>query len=312
MNPSDFKTYSDVAIAFLRQRSVTQRKSTLKANTTHLNAFGLWLKDKGYADISTQGISKYMVEEFSCHLADKVEGRGLDKGTCENYKKSLSLVFGFALERDMIEELPMVLFRLPQKGKDCSAELIPDAKISPLLQDIKEHDFQLFVACMTEFACYLRPRTELRLRKVKDFDLKQGIVSVPSDEAKVGKARILTMPRYLIEIYKEYGMESADPESYVFGANHSFYHIPISENMISYRFNIFRDAHGLSKGIKFYSFKYSGSKAFLKVGDVTELMRALGHANLSATQRYICKNLGIVNTNYQKNAINPLSIGIAP
>lgn len=304
-----YKSFDELSSLFLAERKITCKPSTFKGDRTHMGVFGAWLAEKRLNAIPLRKITKYDIEAFSNYLAnkDKDKGRGLDQPTCEKYKLSLSMLFQFAIDRGEVDSIPTELWVLPPKGKDCSAELIPEEKIAPLVSDIAKNDRQLFVAIMTVWGCGLRPRKELRLRKVGDFNLSQGFVRVASEDAKVGKTRIVTIPRWLIDVYKEFGIETADKDRYVFGKNHGFDKTPVSENMLSYRFNQFRDAHGLSKGVTIYSFKHMGARAYLQVpgNDIVGLMRLLGHANLSSTQHYVAKTLGIVDLNYQEKGIDP-------
>ena len=307
-----YKSFNDILPLFLKAREITCKKATLKGSKTHMNIFKEWLDSQRLSDIPLRKITKYHIESFSGYLADKDNGRGLDMTTCEKYRLSLSSLFNFAIERGEVDVAPVYLFTLPPKGKDCSAELIPEDKISPLVMDIEENDYQLFVAIMSIWGCGLRPRKELRLRKVKDFNLNEGYVRVTSENAKIGKTGIVTIPEWLISIYKQYGLDGADGEMYVFGKNHHIDSRVVSENMLSYRFNQFRDSHGLSKGVSMYSFKHLGSRAYLKIpgNDIVGLMRLLRHSNLSSTQKYVQKTLGIVDMNYQKNSLDPRLIAV--
>ena len=303
------KSFDDIKDEFLAMRELTRGEGTTKGDKSHLKYLGLWLQRVGLNDIPFKKIDKYHIEQFSEHLRKSKEqgGKGLDKGSIEKYKDTLKVLYNYAIERDIVSAAPLELYKIPSRqDKDKSSELIPEDMIAPLFKLMEENDYQLFVAASIEFACYLRPRKELLTRKVKDFNLNDGLVRVSCARAKVGKTRIVTIPNYLVEILREYGMESANSEHYIIGNNHSFGEEPFSENMLGFRFNKYRDKLGLSKGINFYSLKHSGAKAYLKAGgDIMGLMRQLGHSNLNTTYIYIRKVLGMVDYFYQQNAIDP-------
>jgi site-specific recombinase XerD len=297
---------------FLNVRSITREKGTFKGDKTHIKYFGQWLNTHKLDDTPFKKINKHHIEEFSLYLASSKEkgGKDLDRGSCTKYYDTLCNLYNFAREQNIVDKKPLKLFKLPVQKKDHSAELIPEHKLSELLLDIQENDFQLFVASILVLACGLRPRKELRLRKVKDFNIEEGFVRIPVTASKVHKTRIVTIPKYVIEILLEYGINKSDGESYLFGANHSFDIKPLSENMFCYRFNKFRDKHNLSKGVVFYSLKPNGGKLFLEAvnGNVVALMEHFGHSKLTTTQIYVSKKLGLVNSRYQQNAIDPRTL----
>ena len=70
----------------------------------------------------------------------------------------------------------------------------------------------------------------------------------------------------------------------------------IGVNSLASRFNVFRNKHGLSKGVKFYSFKHSGITDMLNAGvPLIAVQGQAGHTRLSSTQHYAKKYTGIVN-----------------
>lgn len=71
---------------------------------------------------------------------------------------------------------------------------------------------------------------------------------------------------------------------------------PWSANMLTYKFNAFRDKLHLSKGIKFYSMKHTGVTMLAESGaSIRVIMDQCRHANLSATQHYLKRHAGLVN-----------------
>jgi integrase len=212
-------------------------------------------------------------------------------------------------EHGLIDKMPFSKKTiLPKKKKDCSAELIPPDQLKPLLDDIRKDDKQLFLACLIEYYCFIRPGRELRLIKGENFDLNNGTIRIASSVAKNGRQRIVTMPTQLIEACSDYGIGKTDPSLYVFGKNKGFDTTPVSVNMLRYRFNQFRDAHKLSKGIKLYSMKHTGATTLhnSKVVSMIELMGQLGHHNLTATQHYLKKRTGLVNAEIRNNFPSPI------
>ncbi len=298
------KTFAELLPSFLATIKIKTQKATYISYVSKSNLFSEWLTEKGFNDLPMSDIDDNIIEQFSVHLAND---KGLDRPTCMKYKSNLLQIFKYAMARGEVVKLPFDLFILPQKGKDCSAQVIPKDHNKVLLEDIKRHDRQLYLACMTEFYAFLRPGKELRLLKVGDIDFSKGTISVSQENAKNGKKRIVTMPNQLIEEYKEQKIDKADRGLYVFGAKKKPNKAPCSVNMLGYRFRKYRDRNGLSKGYTLYSFKHSGASLLHNQGNVSmiELMNQLGHSNLNSSQHYIHRIGGVVDVTIKNEFPNP-------
>lgn len=161
---------------------------------------------------------------------------------------------------------------------------------------------------MLEFYCGIRPGREVRFLQVRNFDLKDGVLTIDAEKSKNGKVGRITMSDDLIQICRDYGIDKADPDLYVFGKNGSVGVKPLSENMLRFRFNKFRDKFGLSKDVKLYSFKHIGASYLVhsRVVDILQLKEHLRHSNLSATQHYVKKVIGQQNNAIKTKFPDPL------
>lgn len=303
-----YKKFTEVSEMFLAEKKIQIAHKSYLAYTRSSHVFAEWLRNNGYAELSMRKITAQMVSNYFIDLAN----RKYDKPTCEKYYMTLRCIFKYALRKEEIKFIPFdkesVVF--PKKGKDCSAALIPSHILPVLLQDIKENDPQLFLACMMEFYCGARPGREIRFIKVRNFDLINGILTIDADKTKNGKVGRITMSEDFINICKEYGIAEADPNLYVFSWKGQMGTRTISENMLRFRFNKFRDKFGLSKDVKFYSLKHMGASYLVhsKVLDILELKEHLRHSDLSATQHYVKKVLGEQNNAIRTQFPNPLLV----
>ena len=143
---------------------------------------------------------------------------------------------------------------------------------------------------------------KIELSKIAQ-DLEQGTIRIPLNTAKSGRTEIVTMPTQLIEICKEYGLSTANKELYVFSKRKTYGTRTLSENVLPYRFNKIRDYFNFPKGYKLYSFKHTGASNLHLSGNISmrELMDQLRHTKLDATQHYVKKHAGIINTRIRDN-----------
>lgn len=305
-----YRSFSELTQAFLPEKEIQICRKAYLSYTRASYVFNEWLKSRSLDDKPMRKITTQDIADFSVYIA----GLKYDKPTCAKFIMNIKVIFKYALKRGEVDKLPFDrdLIVLPKKGKDRSAALIPSHVVPALLADIRENDPQLFLACMLEFYCGIRPGREVRLVKVRNFDLTEGILTIEAEQSKNGKTGRITMSDELIEICKAYGIADADPDLYVFGKNKHLDSRPLSENMLRFRFNKYRDKHGLSKDVKLYSFKHLGASYLVhsQTVDIEQLRQHLRHSNLSATSHYVKKVIGQHNDAIKTKFPNPLKQSI--
>lgn len=306
-----YKKFTEISPMFLAEKQIQIVHKSYLAYTRSSDVFTEWLQSKNYIDLPMRKITPQIISDFFIYLANV---RKYDRPTCQKYFMTLRSIFRYALRIGEIKFIPFdkehIVF--PKKGKDCSAALIPSHIMPILLEDMRENDPQLFLACMMEFYCGARPGREIRLIQVRNFDLINGILTIDADKTKNGKVGRITMSDDFIEMCKAYGIADAAPNLYVFGKNKHIDNRPLSENMLNYRFHTYRAKYQLSNDVKLYSFKHMGASYLVhsKVLDILELKDHLRHSDLSATQHYVKKVLGADNAAIRTQFPNPLKIAI--
>jgi site-specific recombinase XerD len=298
------KTFNEILVPFLAEIKIQLKPKSYSSYTGKTKVFSEWLNSKSLQSKPLSEITKHEISEFFMHLATD---KALDRPTCQKYFLAIRKVFQYARNRELIAAIPFDLVSYPQKKADMSSEVIAQEHMKVLLGEIKKKDPQLYLACMVEYYCFIRPGTELRLLKVGDIDFNNGTIQVVTDHAKNGHKRIVTVPSQLSQIMSELGIDKADKSLYVFGKSKRPDGKPCSVNMLRYRFNNYRDKLGLSKGYKLYSFKCTGATRLHNTNTVSmvELMNQLGHSRLEATQRYLKQHAGFINPRIKEGFPSP-------
>lgn len=298
------KTAKEIAPSFLLEKEVTDRPRTYSEYCHRIELFLFWLDSKGLKDTPIRKITQGNIKDFIYYLG---RDRKLDKPTCERYFATVRQLFTHAQKLGELTELPLGDVVFPRKKKDQGAEVIHPSHLKPLLLTIKERDPQLYLACMILYYCFIRPGRELRLLRIGDIDCDAGLIMVRQENAKNGIKQSVTMPKQLIEICKEYGIDKADKKLFIFGKRKRFGPVVMSDNMLRWRFNKYREELNLPKGYKFYSFKHTGASMLHRSGiSMRELMDQLRHTKLDATQHYLKKHCGIVNDRIRDNFPSPI------
>lgn len=298
------KTIQELLPGFLLGKETILQHRSFLPYPCHIGVFADWLKDHGMADIPIRKISSDNVTDFFYYLGKE---KGLDKTTCEKYFLDLRQLFQYAQKRGELETIPFDNVVFPRKKKDQGADVIHISHLKKLLLEIKQDDPHLFLACMIQYYCFIRPGRELRLLKVGDINLEAGLITIRQENAKNKKRQVVTMPQQLIDICYEYGIDKVDKSLFLFGKKRRFNDKPCNVNMLRCRFNVVRDKLGLPKSYKFYSLKHTGaSNLHLSGISMRELMDQLRHTKLEATQHYLHKHCGIVNDRIKNSFPNPL------
>jgi len=298
------KTFNEILPSFLATKKIVVKDSAYRSYVSKTNTFSSWLAQNEYNRLTMAEISAEIIESFSVYLA---ENKKLDRPTCQNYRTTLQHVFKYAMARGEIKELPFDMFILPKKKDDCSAQVIPPDHSKILLEDIRKHDRQLYLAYLTEYYTFLRPGKELRLLRVGDIDFNKGTITVSQENAKNGHKRTVTVPNQLLMEYKRQCVDKADKKLYVFGNRKKPSKEPCSVNMLGYRFRKYRDRNKLPKGYKLYSGKCTGATTLHEsnVVSMRSIMDQLGHSNLSSTQHYLKRHMGSVDIGIKADFPSP-------
>ena len=297
--------------AFLAEKELQVGRKSYLSYTCTASVFSQWLHKVGLHDKPMRKITEQNIADYFLYLANE---RKSDRPTCQKYFITLRVIFRYAKKKGEIDVLPFDrdLIVFPRKRKDNSAALIPQHLVPTILKDIREHDPQLFMGCMMMFYCGTRPGREIRLVRVRDFDLTGGVLTIPAEHAKNGHTGKITLSDDFIQICKDYGMCEADPSLYVFGRNKHFDTRPLSENMLRYRFNKYRDKYNLSHDVKLYSWKHMGASYLVhsKLLDILQLKDHLRHSNITMTQHYVKRIAGENNELLRTQFPNPLKQAI--
>jgi integrase len=298
------RTVEEVLPGFLIEKQPAVEPRSFYPYTWCAKVFIDWLKEHHLASQPMRKITPEHMADFFYFLGRE---RNLDRTTVEKYLLNLRQFYVYAKRKGDVEILPFGSITLPKKKRDQGADVIQIDDLRILLPEIKRIDPQLYLACMIQYYCFIRPGKELRLLKIGDIDLHNGIITVRPENAKNKQRQSVTMPQQLIDLCLEYEVQNADKSLFVFGNKKRFGSKPCSVNMLRWRFNKIRDGLNMTKGYKFYSFKHTGASRLHMSGiSMRELMDQLRHTKLEATQHYVKKHIGIINTRVRDNFPSPI------
>jgi integrase len=299
-------TFSELREFYLEEKRIVLKDSTYRGHCGKTRLFAEWLEEHGLEKKPLRKLTNQNIHDFFVYLA---EDRDLDKSSCEKYRDLLKVFFKYAKKLHLIRKFPFKRIVLPLKKRDCKPKYIPKEKFVELFRDIRLNDPQLFIGSMIQYCSAVRPGNEMLNLKPADFNLTEGTIKVGELNAKTGKQRYADLTKELLGYLIEYGILEANPNHYLFGKSRKFGPTPISKNNLPHRFNIFRDAHGIDKGVKFYSCKHTGATDLInaKLISLPQLMRHLGHSRITSTEHYILEHGGVTNDIIKEQFSSPVA-----
>lgn len=134
-----------------------------------------------------------------------------------NYKIILSAFFNHLLEQKLIYKSP--IFNIPKahKIKDNAPLPILPIDLQSLLSEIKRRDSQLYLACLMQYYCAIRPGNELRTLQIKHLNLWAGIIMISGINGKMRERTINIPDQFLKILISDYKLQNYDKEYFIFG-----------------------------------------------------------------------------------------------
>ncbi len=138
--------------------------------------------------------------------------------------------------------------------------------------------------------------------RLKQINYEARIITVRNYLAKNLRTEVVDIPEQLYKLMDKLDLEAYDQELYLFGENGKPGPKPLGKNVMRYRFNKCRDDLGLSREIKYYSWKHSGALELKNSGaNMYEIQRHFRHKSVTTTEGYWRKRLGGTGENIKKN-----------
>lgn len=277
---------------YLKTQKPNLKKKSFSSYQSKYRIFCLWLEKKGFGEYDVSYIDNSIIMDFFNYL---IEERGLDKVTIKTFRVKIKAFFKYLIDEKRIKNNPVLNTPRGKKICDNSPRPILPADLKELMSKIGQDDPQLYLACMIQFFCAIRPGTELRLLKIKHIEFWTGNIHINMLDAKTEKDEIVGIPNQLHKLFTEtYHLQNYNREFYIFGINGMPGATPLGVNNMRNRFNKFRDELNLSTEYKYYSLKHTGAGMMMDSGifNLKELMEHLRHTDINSTYHYIRRYKG--------------------
>lgn len=257
------------AYQFISDLQPTWRKKTYQTIKSKLDTF--------YTAHGDHTPTKESMSVFFTSLKKRLHAT-----TYNDYLRQLKMIFGDYPE--WFEEIKKL------KNICTPARYFQRHQVKRLHKYMMEHDPELWLFCMFQYYCFIRPNSELRLMKVGDLMLDENKILVPGNISKNKKSEYVVVPNVFRKQLEHYKYCNAN--------EYLFPHPDDSTKPRSY--NHFGNKHrkvlkalGFSSEYKLYSWKHTGAVSCIKANiNIKELQIQLRHHSLEEVDKYL-RQLGV-------------------
>jgi integrase len=263
----------------LRVSSYASYKSTVKIFTRWTAKSRISVTDIVYFD-----------KLRAIHFDDYLIGQcGYSAKTVNGHIAYMKSLFQVLVEREIIATNP---FKGVAKHKESASSrnlAFSENQIEKIKEIIEEKDPMLWMFIQFIYYCFLRPN-EIRQLEHRFINLEEKKIYVPGNVSKNGKDGYVSIPDTFCGLLNESEYFNQE-DRYVFQAK--FKTIPVSKNVMGYRFRKLVKELNLGKDYTLYSWKHSGVVAAYNAGvDIKTIQNQCRHQSLEQTDIYL-KSLGL-------------------
>jgi len=214
--------------------------------------------------------------------------------TINDHRRQLKTFFADLIEYNLVTINPFVKTKkLPQRTSTKSWFRKPiQMQLKKLM--LEQGDDQLWLCCMIQFYCFVRPGNEMREIRVSDIirEEKKWKMKLPGTSSKTGKYRYIPIPDQLKDLLINY-VGKNDSDDYLFSRDGTPGKVMVGRNFFYHRHRIYMKYLGLGAGYSLYGWKNTGAVMMYKQGAKLKYISMLmGHSSIEITDEYF-KSLGI-------------------
>lgn len=277
-----------------------KRRKTVEGYESKLRRFLEWYRENGVQQLNEQSGAAYLRWLSKKHKV-------VHSTTLNRYRQQTKSFFDDLIEAGLTSINPFKSTKRLRESQSTKTWFREDLQLK-LLDLISQRDMQLYLACLVQFYCFIRPGEELRNLRISDImdqNMKLRKFRIECTHAKVGMFRFVPIPEDLWSLLESY-IAGYPSHYYLFGHGRYPSAKQIGIHSLYDRHLWYMQYFDLPKGYTFYSWKNTGAVMMYRNGVKMKYISLLmGHTDMEITDRYF-KSLGIddvmddVEINYPK------------
>ena len=260
------------------------RKDSLRTIKSFCTILDQWLISSQNKFISLENFTHTYAKEFLEHIYEK---RNASPRTYNNYLTATRTMFNQFKESYNITTNPFERIKAkPLVNKSEKVPLTKEERIK-VREYLTEHNKHYLLCCLMVYHCGVR-RTELTKLKLSDIDIKNSVIRITAQNAKMKRERYASIPQEVIELMIELNIFSAPGRYYIVGKDWQPSDVAISPKKLSDEWTRLRKHCQLHPQAQFYSLRKTGgierAQDQLSIQAIKDFF---GHTGLSAAVNYL-------------------------
>lgn len=279
----DCETFKSAIEKFLATKSKELRPDSMRSYNSFCNYLSSYLTEKNLIDSAVCDFS----ERQAKLLMEKI-GEEVGKLTFNNYLRFFTTFFLWCVEREYCSANPFDNIKkkkLDEKNRDVIPHDVRCKIQRYIMEQGMEPYYYIMLLC---FRCLIRPK-EILMLKFKMVDWENGVLNIPAEVAKNHKARVVALPKEIMDFLIQYKRKPND--WYIFSTRYNPGTVLKNTRDIDKTWVEIRSACKLPMSYKFYSLKDSGITEMLEADVPSKLVKELAdHHSLDMTEKYTHKS----------------------
>lgn len=288
-NNVKYKSLDDVLNNFIKitEKEVldgAKREDTIRSYKSYLKIFYSYIHDNYNFNFFTE-IDVFTLNNFMEYIYLE---RNTSPRTYNNYVNFLNTFFIWAVSKGYILKNPAENLKKKVVTKKIREVLGPAEKLK--LKKFGESNKEYYTLCMCTYYAFIR-RTELTKIKVNEVNLKDGFITIKSENSKNRKTENVTIPKSLYPLLIDH-LKNANNSDYLF-SNNNFKagKLKLQPKKVSDFWAKFRSEYSIKSKFQFYSLKDTGITDLLNSGVPSIKVRDQArHHDLKITESYTQRN----------------------
>jgi integrase len=213
--------------------------------------------------------------------------RKLKPKSVNNQKTYMRALLNNLVDEEYLEKNPFTKFKLLPVDEVTTHNIFTDEQARTIKDYLRQHNLQLLDLFEFIFYSFVRPN-EARQLKAKWMNLRTNVGHVPANISKTRRARNFEITSPMREVLLRTGIETANPEDYIFSKSGMCGPKKYGRHHFSLAFRDCLTALGMDNGYTLYSTKHYGvTKHHLAGYDWRWLQDQAGFAKLETLSQYL-------------------------
>lgn len=278
-------------ILIIKERSTT-RPRTYRTYKNMVHTFITWLEDKKLQGLSADELNFIHVRRYMDYL---LTTKNYSARTYNNHLIGMRTIFNVLIKREYIIISPFTkIEKLPFEEAEIVA--FSNDELSIVVQQLPEYNYNLYIAAMLVFYCFLRPQEIMRI-KIGDIDLKRKMIVVRGRVTKNKKQETIAIPAAMVDLLLEWRTLDMPVQWHLFNRQLEPSIKEFPPTRLAERWREFASSVNIVR--QMYDLKHTGAGMALDNGmNLRDLQMHLRHSSLAVTQQYLEKFRNLVSDRF--------------